>query len=118
MKNLDEIRKGINGIDTQMAKLFEQRMQLSREVFEFKKEKGLPVNDLAREAEVIARTSQLIEDDEVKEYFIRFQQGLMDLSKDYQSRLMKGMKVSYCGVPGAFASIAAARMFPDCLMIN
>lgn len=113
MKNLDEIRKGINAIDTQMAKLFEQRMELSREVFGFKKEKGLPINDPVREADVIARTSQLIEDDEIKEYFIRFQQGMMDLSKDYQSRLMRGMKVSYCGVPGAFASIAAARMFPE-----
>lgn len=112
MNNLDEIRKGINDIDTRLAELFEKRMQLSREVFEFKKEKGLPISDPAREAEVIKRTSELIEDEAIKEYFINFQHKLMDLSKDYQTRLMKGMKVAYCGVPGAFASIAAARMFP------
>lgn len=118
MKNLDELRKKINAIDSQMAELFEQRMQLSREVFEFKKERGLPVSDVAREAEVIKRNSELISDDTIKEYFVNYQQNMMDLSKDYQIRLMKGMKVAYSGVPGAFASIAASRMFPGAELVS
>ena len=37
----------------------------------------------------------------------------MDISKAYQHRLLEGMRVAYSGVEGAFANIAANRIFPD-----
>ena len=37
----------------------------------------------------------------------------MEISKQYQHRLLEGMKVAYSGVEGAFAHIAAKKIFPD-----
>ena len=42
----------------------------------------------------------------------------MKISRDYQSRLNYGMRVAYSGVPGAFAYIAAKRMFPEAALIS
>jgi chorismate mutase/prephenate dehydratase len=38
---------------------------------------------------------------------------MMDISKQYQRKLIKGSRIAYSGVEGAFASIAASRLFPD-----
>jgi chorismate mutase/prephenate dehydratase len=37
----------------------------------------------------------------------------MEISKKIQHRLLEGMKVAYSGVEGAFANIAAEKIFPD-----
>ena len=117
MDKLDEIRKRINSLDAQMASLFEERMLQCRQVAQFKREHALSITDSAREAEVIAKNSSLIKDDSIREYYARFQKGLMDTSKAYQSRIMEGMRVAYCGVPGAFAHIAAKHMFPEAELV-
>ena len=117
MDNLEEIRKRINSLDAQMTSLFEERMLQCRQVALFKREHGLSITDSAREAEVIAKNSILVKDDEIREYYARFQKGLMDTSKAYQSRIMEGIRVAYCGVPGAFAHIAAKQMFPEAELV-
>ena len=118
MNNLDNIRKEINSVDEQMAKLFEKRMELSVAVAQWKKANGLSISDPRREAEVIERNSALVGDDTIREYFPAFQKNLMDLSKAFQSRLIDGIKVAYCGVPGAFAHIAAKQMFPEAELVS
>lgn len=117
MDSLDKIRETINGIDEKIAGLFEERMKASREVALYKKQNGLSISDPVRESQVIARNSELISDEQIMEYYSRFQQSLMDCSKAYQGRILNGMKIAYCGVPGAFAHIAATRMFPDAELI-
>ena len=37
----------------------------------------------------------------------------MEVSKNYQHRIMEGLNVAYSGVVGAFADIAAKKIFPD-----
>ena len=113
MDKLTEARKAINDIDAEMARLFAARMRAVRSVAEYKKENGLPVTDSAREAEVISKASELIDDDELRSYFVGFLKNNMELSKKYQHRLLDGMRVAYSGVPGAFAHIAVKRIFPD-----
>ena len=61
-KSLDDARKEINRIDSQMAELFVQRMQAVRSVAEYKMEHNMPILDEAREKEVIDRNLKLIED--------------------------------------------------------
>ena len=78
MDNLEEIRKRINSLDAQMTSLFEERMLQCRQVALFKREHGLSITDSAREAEVIAKNSILVKDDEIREYYARFQKGSMD----------------------------------------
>lgn len=118
MQKLEDIRKKINAIDSQLAQLFEQRMEASREVAEYKMERGLSIYDPQREAEVIRRNAELVKSDEIREYFMRFEQNLMDLSKEYQHRKTSGLKVAYSGVEGAFAYVAARKMFHSAQLVS
>ena len=118
MNKLDEARKKINEIDQQMAKLFEERMKSAEEVAKYKVEHALPIFDSAREQEVINRNSKYIENDVIRDYYISFLKNTMDISKQYQSRLIEGMRIAYSGVEGAFAYIAANKMFPNANYIS
>ncbi|MBE6731177.1 MAG: bifunctional chorismate mutase/prephenate dehydratase [Ruminococcaceae bacterium] len=110
---LEEARKIINEVDSQMAELFVKRMKAAEMVYEHKKEFGLPILDEKREAIVIERNSLLVENEVYKGYYIDFLKHLMSLSRAYQYRMQSGLKVAYSGVEGAFAHIAAGRIFPE-----
>ena len=110
---LEEARRIINEVDSQMAELFIKRMQAAELVYEYKKEYGLPILDQKRENEVIERNSALVEDEVLKGYYIDFLKHLMSVSRSYQLRLQDGLRVAYSGVEGAFAHIAAGRIFPS-----
>ena len=110
---LDEAREIINRVDSHMAELFVERMKAAEMVFEHKKEFGLPIFDPEREKMVIQKNSALIDDDVIKGYYIEYIKNLMSVSRSYQYRMQNGLKVAYSGVEGAFAHIAAGRIFPD-----
>lgn len=118
MTKLDDSRIKINEIDEQMAKLFEERMKISKDIAEYKIANALPILDKNREQQVIEKNSNYISDNVIKEYYINFLKNTMDLSKKYQSRVMTGIKVAYSGVEGAFAHIAAKRMFKNAEYIS
>ncbi|MBQ6557631.1 MAG: chorismate mutase [Bacteroidales bacterium] len=113
MNELEEARQGIAEVDKEIASLFERRMRLAGKVLDYKKGNGLPILDAAQEERVIARNASNIADPAIQEYYVLFLRDLMKLSKAYQGRLMNGMKIAYCGVPGAFAHIAAESIFPQ-----
>ena len=112
MDKLKDIRTRIDGIDAQLAGLFEQRMECAREIAAYKAAHGLTVVDPAREEETVRQGSMRIQDRDIREYYVKFEQQVISLSRDWQQRLMNGVKVAYSGVPGAFAHIAAMRLFP------
>lgn len=112
MDLLEQARRQINEIDEQMADLFVRRMRASVLVAEYKKQHGLPVQDEAREAQVLHRNSLRVEDDELRAYYVNFIKNNMALSRSYQQKLLEGMRVAYSGTEGAFAHIAAGKMFP------
>ena len=109
---LEQARSIINEVDAQMAELFVKRMRAAELVYEHKMEFGLPILDEKREAEVIAKNSARIEDDVLKSYYMDYLKHLMGVSRAYQYRMQNGLKVAYSGVEGAFAHIAAGRIFP------
>ena len=114
MENLlEEARKIINDVDTQMAELFVKRMRAAEMVYEHKKKMGLPILDQARERAVIERNTKRIEDEVLKGYYIDYLKNVMSISRAYQYRMQNGLKVAYSGVEGAFAHIAAGRIFPE-----
>ena len=110
---LDDARKIINEVDSKMAELFVERMKAAEMVYEYKKEFGLPILDKKREDAVIEKNSAMIEDDVLKGYYIDYIKNLMSISRAYQHRMQSGLMVAYSGVEGAFAHIAAGRIFPD-----
>lgn len=117
MSELEKARKSINEIDKEMASLFEKRMEAVKIVADYKKQHGLSILDASREKEVINKNAEYINDNEIKEYYIKLLEYQMSLSKSYQSRLNNGMKVAYSGVEGAFAYIASKKMFPDAILV-
>ena len=110
---LEEARKIINQVDAQMAELFVKRMRAAELVYEHKKELGLPILDPKREETVIEQNSALVEDEILKGYYMDYLKHLMSVSRAYQYRMQSGLKVAYSGVEGAFAHIAAGRIFPE-----
>ena len=109
---LEQARKIINEADAEMAQLFIKRMRAAELVYEYKKEHGLPILDQKREEEIIEKYSALIDDEVLREYYIDYQKNVMSLSRAYQYRMQNGLRVAYSGVEGAFAHIAAGRIFP------
>ena len=119
MENLlEEARKIINDVDTQMAELFVKRMRAAEMVYAHKKKMGLPILDQARERAVIERNTKRIEDEVLKGYYIDYLKNVMSISRAYQYRMQNGLKVAYSGVEGAFAHIAAGRIFPESQRIS
>ena len=118
MNDLERARKIINEVDAEMARLFEKRMEAARLVAEYKKQNGLSILDEGREAEVIRKNSEYIQDKTICEYYVTFLKEEMKISSAYQSRLNEGARVAYSGVPGAYAYISAKKMFPEAKLIS
>ena len=83
MNKLEQARTIINEVDHDMAALWEKRMQAVKMVVEYKMEHQLPVFDGAREKGVIERNSALIQDEQLKSYYVEMLQMLMEISKKY-----------------------------------
>ncbi len=86
-KVLLQAREEIGSIDAEMAALFCRRMQAVRRVAAYKKDTGMPVFDGARERALIERSCALVEE-EFKESYLRFLQHTLQLSREYQLRLL------------------------------
>ena len=62
-KRFQEARITIGEIDKEIAVLFEKRMNAVKDVAEYKKVNGVPVEDTVREAALLEKNSALISDD-------------------------------------------------------
>ncbi|MBR2929756.1 MAG: chorismate mutase [Clostridia bacterium] len=109
---LKEAREVIDRVDREMAKLFVERMGAAKLVAEYKMDHGVEILDHVREAQVIERGSARVADPAIREYYVNFLKDVMATSRSYQSRLVEGMRVAYCGTEGAFAHIATTKLFP------
>lgn len=118
MDKLKIAREIINETDKQMAELFCKRMKAAQLVAEYKSEHGLPVYDAKREEALVEKNLEYISDEDFRSYYIDFIHSVMDVSKKYQYRLIEGMKIAYSGVEGAFAHIAAKKIFPGCRYVS
>jgi chorismate mutase/prephenate dehydratase len=113
MTELEDARAKINEIDKNMAELFQRRMNLASRIADYKKKNGMQIFDSVREQQVIDRCVQFISESAMQPYYVEFLQHLMDVSKKYQHKLLEGTKIAYSGIEGAFANIAAKKIFPD-----
>lgn len=111
-QELKEIRRGITEVDNKMALFFKERMALVKKVGEYKKTNGLPIYDPAREAQVLQGGTERMDDPDLKSYYVNFLKSVMEIARRYQSNILEGLKVGYSGTEGAFAHIAASKIFP------
>ncbi len=118
MTELEKARQIINQTDKEMATLFEKRMDAANIVANYKKQNGLPIDDFVREAEIIKRNTEYIENPDYRSYYVSFLQNNIELSKRLQRKIFDGLRVAYSGVEGAFANITAEKIFPDAKSIG
>ncbi|MPW26213.1 chorismate mutase [Alkalibaculum sp. M08DMB] len=85
MQSLNDLRVKIDSIDAELIKLFEERMNISREIAEFKEKNGLSIYDQDREKKVIENNISHVSD-ELKVYVEEFVQCIMRISKKIQSK--------------------------------
>ena len=93
METLQKARAEIDRIDTELARLFQARMAAAAEIAAWKRASGVPIRDPAREARVLARGAERMEDPALRPYYAAFQQELMALSRAYQSGLGLGSDI-------------------------
>ena len=110
---LQNCRQTISRIDQEMAELFVQRMRAVEQIAAYKRERAMPIFDAEREKELLEKGAERIEDKALRDYYSLYQQGVMEVAKRYQQRLLNGLRVAYAGIEGAFAHIAARRFYPE-----
>ena len=89
MNNLEKARLIINEVDKKMIELFKERMEAAKLVADYKKENNLPILDEAREEALINKNLEVLNNPELREYYLTFFQGMLKASKDYQTDLNK-----------------------------
>ena len=129
---LKDCRIKIDEIDKELVRLFKERMEVSKEVAECKKENGLPIFDPKREREKLTSVAEMLPD-EFKNYSDALYSLLFELSRAYQRKNLSGESelskkirkaiestpkafperalVACQGVEGAFSSQACDKMF-------
>ncbi|MBQ4264351.1 MAG: prephenate dehydratase [Clostridia bacterium] len=123
MKDLNQCRQELDVIDAQLVWLFEKRMQVSRDVADYKLKNRMKILDTAREQAVLESRAQQIQDPMLKQPVKDFFRELMRLSRQEQQRYLDQMstsqQVAYSGVPGAFGESAVVGFFgEDCDRIH
>ncbi len=83
MKDLNYLREEIDRVNKELIELFIERMKISEEIGEYKREKGIKIFDSKREDEIITEAIQGRED-KYKEYIEEFLKELMKMSRDIQ----------------------------------
>ena len=118
MDDLETVRQTIDEADREMAALFVKRMEAVRKIAAYKAAHGIPVRDEARERAVIEKNVARIANGDLRDYYVSFLQNLMEISRRYQRKKLEGVRVAFAGVEGAFANIAAKRIFPDSTLVS
>ena len=88
MERLNELRIKVDEIDKQMAKLFEQRMNIVKQIAEVKKEINYPSYDQGRETFILIRNGAYIEDKEVRIMYFEMMRKQFELTKKMQEEIL------------------------------
>ena len=128
--DLQEIRKKLDGIDKEIVSLYEKRMDLCRQVAEFKIGTGKPVYDGEREKQKLEAVKSMVQDEDNRQGAEELFSQLMTISRRLQYRLLAengkspdtgfcpveeirtaGARIVYQGVEGAYSHEAAMKYF-------
>lgn len=106
---LEEIRKDIDKVDSQIADLFKERMALSLDIAKAKHEGNLPVVNASREKEILHRISNEV-GEPLDGYARILFNTLFDLSRSYQNNYLS--RVSDIGERIEKALEETPKLFP------
>jgi len=81
--DLNLLRGKIDEIDDKILSLFTGRMEIAKEVAEYKAANGLPIHNSAREREILDRLISGV-DTELAEYVKTLYNTIFEVSRNYQ----------------------------------
>lgn len=119
MSDLNNYRDKIDEIDSQLVKLFEERMDVVQNVVEYKIKNNLPIYNGSRELEVIKKNIAKLENKSYSDYAERFFESIMEISRQHQNKIMYGENireinpklVGFQGCKGSFSEEALIKFF-------
>lgn len=129
MSKLDNLRVEIDQVDRELTKLFEQRLALTAQVGEYKRNHNLPVLDAKREQQVLETKRSLVTNAENQAAVADLFEAIMAISRRQQriapvKNVSEAVplpckirfpiaepKVCHQGEPGAYGEEAAVRFF-------
>ncbi len=105
--SLDNLRKRIDSIDTEIVRLVGERIRIAQEIGGEKRSKGRQVNDQAREKKVLSHIKAIAQDENIAPEVIEsiYQQIIT------VCRRTQGTEVAFPGEAGSFSEEAALRFF-------
>ena len=112
--DLKDLRTEIDAIDDQLVKLFTQRMEISAQIADYKKEKSLPIFVPAREREKLADVAEKAGPD-MANYTRVLYSMLFELSRSYQSKLTGEVSPLYREITEAIEN--TPKLFPQAPMV-
>lgn len=107
---INELRDQIDTIDKSIVELFTRRMEVCRNLAEYKKKNGLSVADTERERKKLAEIADLA-GEEVRRYATPLYSLMFDLSKAYQSHVNGGESPLCARISAALES--TPKVFPE-----
>ena len=125
--DLNQLRNQIDDIDSEILSLFSRRMEVCRNVAEYKKENHLPVMQGGREKQVIERVRANAPEG-LKDGAAMLFQNIMDISKCIQNMEIEhdtklsspklfipenAGKIACQGTAGAYSEAACKKLFGD-----
>lgn len=125
MDLLENYRSEIDNIDKEMTLLFENRMNLSKKISDYKKNNNMQIYQSEREELVIAKNISYLQNKEYESFLRSYYMNLMNLSRLIQSKEInsnyksekvikypkENLKVGYQGVIGSFSEEAMHKHF-------
>ena len=82
--DLQDARKVIDEVNTELVPLIERRMDAVVEVTRYKRESGMAVYDAERERLILERVGGKVQNPEYKASVQKIFQALMDVTKEYE----------------------------------
>ena len=92
MKELHELRQELDQLDGEIVALFEKRMDIARQVAQYKLEHDLPVLDQGREAQVIASREAMLADAALATSVRTLFETIMALSRQEQEACIREVR--------------------------
>ena len=86
---LKKYRNEIDKIDEEMKKLFLKRMEIVKNIADYKAKSKIDVLDNSREKEMFAKLTNDIKDEKLKKLYISYLFKIIELSKIYQKELIE-----------------------------
>ncbi len=108
MKDTQVAMEKLRQADADLADAFRRRMEAICEITAVEREKGMPMPHLGAGA-----PDGCGGDDIIRSFYPLFVRQVAGLGEQIGHRVMDGIRVAYAGCPGAFAELAARRIYPD-----